>query len=80
MTLSQLVLGSCVMTRHTTGRRTFCAPDDLWKAFLAKHGERNGSARLRELIAKDLESGKGPVADTATGPSDTRNTRKQVTR
>jgi hypothetical protein len=68
------------MTRHKTGRRTFCAPDHLWSAFLAKHGERNGSARLRQLIEQDLNDGEDPVADMATGSSDALNTRKKATR
>lgn len=74
------MLWSCVMTRHTTRRRTFCAPDDMWAAFLRKHGRRGGSARLRELIAQDLADGETPVADMATGVSDTTNMRKKSTK
>ena len=71
------------MTRHKDKRRTFCAPDPLWSAFLRLHGKRNGGRRLRELIARDLtEHGESPVPQEGTGLSDTsdNDTRKKVIR
>lgn len=44
------------MTQDThTPRRTVRVGDDLWAAFMALHGERGTSARLRALMLRDLE-------------------------
>jgi hypothetical protein len=50
------------MTHHTP-RRTVRIGTPLWDAFLAKHGKRRASARLRELMLLDLEAEGPPTQD-----------------
>lgn len=42
------------MTDNHTPRRTVRVDDELWGAFVLKHGQRTASARIRELMREDL--------------------------
>lgn len=41
--------------RHRHKRRTFPCPQGMWDAFKELHGEGQAAARLRTLVALDLE-------------------------
>jgi len=59
-----------------TPRRTVRVGDTLWFRFLARHGKRGASARLRHLMLLDLESTEPPAA-TTRGSDTTKQTATQ---
>lgn len=55
------------MTATHTPRRTVRVGNELWSAFLERHGPKGASARLRHLMINDLEKGQAP-GEATPGP------------
>jgi len=66
------------MKRDHTPRHQFGAPQELWDAFKALHGRRNASARIRELIERDIAHHRDhtfSIRDSRTTPEERQRAR-----